>query len=170
MSAFVKRDSRLSIGSRPSLKAPKAGFSATGVAQPMDDRTKDADSNRVMVVDDDPQILKLVAQMVVRLGFRTTLAVDALDALYHLNQAFHDLVITDYDMPFMDGIQLADQIKRRHHMTKVIIMSGHHEAVIQERIGGLTIVDGLLFKPFNLNTMREKIEEINAAHVKGWVP
>ena len=170
MSAFVKRDSKLSTGSRQSLKAPNAGCSTTGVSQPMDDRSMDADSTRIMVVDDDPRILKLVAQMVVRLGYRSTAVGDALDALYHLNQTFHDLVITDYDMPFMNGIQLADQIKRRHCMTKVIIMSGQCEAVIQERISGLTNVDGLLFKPFNLNIMREKIEEVSAVHVKGWIP
>ena len=160
MSAFVKRDSRLSTGSRHFQKAPNTGFSTTGVSQPMDDRSMNAGRTRVMVVDDDPQILKLVAQMVVHLGYRSTATVDALDALFHLNKTRHDLVITDYEMPFMDGFQLADQIKRRHTMTKVIIMSGQCEAMLHDRMIGSVSVDGLLLKPFNLITMREKIEAV----------
>ena len=113
-----------------------------------------------MIVEDDPNILTLVAKMASRLGYLSTEAVDALDALFHLNQTHHDLVISDYDMPFMNGFQLADQIKRRHPMTKVIIMSGQCEAVIKDQMKGSAIVDGLLFKPFNLDTMKRTIEEI----------
>jgi len=115
---------------------------------------------RILIVEDDPNILTSVAKMAFRLGYRCTEAVDALDALFHLNQTHHDLVISDDDMPFMNGFQLADQIKRRHPMTKVIIMSGQCEAVIKELVKGSAIVDGLLFKPFNLDTMKRKIEEI----------
>lgn len=113
-----------------------------------------------MIVEDDPNILTLVAKMASRLGYLPTEAADALDALFHLNQTHHDLVISDDDMPFMNGFQLADQIKRRHPMTKVIIMSGQCEAVIKDQMKSSAIVDGLLFKPFNLDTMKRTIEEI----------
>ncbi|HSO20664.1 MAG TPA: response regulator, partial [Desulfosarcina sp.] len=135
--------------------APPAG--AVNVGQNL---TPGAEAARVMVVDDDPQVLKLVAQMVSRLGYRCTAAVDALDALFQLNQTPHELVITDVDMPFMDGFQLAAQIKRNHCLTKVILMTGQSEAAVRERMAGSTTVDGLLFKPFNLQVMREKIAAV----------
>jgi len=129
----------------------------------------ETDAIRIMVVDDDPPILKLIAQMVVRLGYGATAVADALDALFHLNNARHDLVITDFNMPFMDGLQLADQIKRRHCMTKIIVMSGLDEAILQDRLAGSLSVDGLLWKPFNLKTMREKIDEVRGRPFKKWI-
>lgn len=158
MSIIMRRGPKQLRDPSKTFKTPSDGSSTTGVMQRTDDLTKDADITRIMVVDDDPQILKLVAQMVVQLGYRSTATVDALDALFHLNKTHHDLVITDYGMPFMDGFQLADQIKRRHCMTKVIIMSGQCEAMLHDRMVGSVSVDGLLLKPFNLITMREKIE------------
>ena len=66
-------------------------------------------------------------------------------------------MITDYDMPFMDGYQLADQIKEKHFGTRVIIMTGHCGQDVTDMLDGSGIVDGLLLKPFNLKTMKEKI-------------
>jgi CheY-like chemotaxis protein len=92
------------------------------------------------------------------LGYRPTLAEDGVDALYYLTKGHYDLVITDYDMPFIDGYQLADQIKEKHFGTKVIIMTGHSESDIADLLDGSGIVDGLLLKPFNLEALKEKIE------------
>ena len=115
---------------------------------------------RLLVVDDDPQVAALVVKLGARIGCLCTSASDALDALFHLNQTHHDVVITDFDMPYMDGIQLADQIKFRHGQTKVIIMTGQCEALIKERMSRCTSVHGLLFKPFKLDDMRAMIEEV----------
>ena len=47
---------------------------------------------------------------------------------------------------------------------KVIVMTGHSEAVLKAGRMGSTNVDGLLIKPFGLNAMREKIEEVLRPH------
>ncbi len=127
-------------------------------AQPADGLTLDSAASRMLIVDDDPGILNLVAKMSKRLGYQTTTAEDAVDALFYLSKAHYDIVITDYDMPFMDGYQLADRIKEQHFGTRVIIMTGHSERDIAGVLDGSGIVDGLLLKPFNLKTMQEKIE------------
>ena len=59
---------------------------------------------------------------------------------------------------FIDGYQLADQIKEKHFGTKVIIMTGHSEGDVADLLDGSGIVDGLLVKPFNLKALKEKIE------------
>ena len=127
-------------------------------AQSADGLTIDSNGSRILIVDDDPVILKLVAKMAAGLGYRPTIAEDGVDALYYLTKAHYDLVITDYAMPFIDGYQLADQIKENHFGTRVIIMTGHCEKAVEDLLGGSGIVDGLLLKPFNLKTMKEKIE------------
>ena len=127
-------------------------------APPADELTLDSDVSRILIVDHDPGILTLVSKMAACLGYRPTTAEDAVDALYYLSKAHYDLVITDYDMPFMDGYQLADQIKEKHFGTRVIIMIGHCERDVADMLDGSGIIDGLLLKPFNLKTMQEKIE------------
>ncbi len=114
--------------------------------------------SRILIVDDNSDILKLVSKMAQLVGYRHTTAEDAVDALHYLAKAHYDLVITDYDMPFMDGYQLADQIKKKYLGTRVIIMTGRCERDVTDKLEGSGIVDGLLLKPFNLNTMKEKIQ------------
>ena len=137
-------------------------------AQSFDRLALDSDASRILIVDDDPVILKLVARMAASLGYHPTMAEDGVDALYYLTKAHYDLVITDYDMPFIDGYQLADQIKERHFGTRVIIMTGHCEKEVEDLLDGSGIVDGLLLKPFNLKTMKEKVEMAIQPHFAGW--
>jgi two-component system chemotaxis response regulator CheY len=127
-------------------------------AQSADGLKIDSVASRILIVDDNPDIRKLVSKMATCLGYRPTLAEDGVDALYYLTKGHYDLVITDYDMPFIDGYQLADQIKEKHFGTKVIIMTGHSESDIADLLDGSGIVDGLLLKPFNLEALKEKIE------------
>ena len=128
-------------------------------AQSADKLRVDSAASRILIVDDNPEILTLVAKMAAHLGYRPTIAEDGVDALYFLTREHYDLVITDYDMPFIDGYQLADQIKEKHFGTRVIIMTGRCEKEVEDLLDGSGIVDGLLLKPFNLKTMKEKIEK-----------
>jgi CheY-like chemotaxis protein len=130
----------------------------------------DSDASRILIVDDNPDILKLVSKMAAHLGYHPTTAEDGVDALYHLNRTHFDLVMTDYVMPFIDGYQLADQIKEKHFGTRVIIMTGHCERDLEGLLDGSGIVDGLLLKPFSLEAMKEKIELVCCPHYGHWTP
>ncbi len=123
-----------------------------------------ANSYRILVVDDDPNILNLVAKMVKRLGHHSSTAEDAMDALFNLAKAHYHLVITDYKMPFMDGYQLAVRIKSQHRGTRVIIMTGHCKEEVTNRLQGSGMAAGFLFKPFDLNTLSEKIKALDNRH------
>ena len=137
-------------------------------AQSADGLTLDSDAGRILIVDDDPGILTLVSKMAACLGYHPTAAEDAVDALDYLAKAHYDLVITDYDMPFMDGYQLADQIKEKYFETRVIIMTGHCGQDVEDLLNGSGIVDGLLLKPFNLKTMQEKIDMADYTRSGRW--
>ena len=130
----------------------------------------DSDASRILIVDDNPDVLKLVSKMAAHLGYYPTTAEDGVDALYHLNRTHFDLVLTDYEMPFIDGYQLADQIKEKHFGTRVIIMTGRCERDVEDLLDGSGIVDGLLLKPFSLETMKEKIELVCCPHYGHWTP
>jgi len=137
-------------------------------AQSADGLALGSGASRILIVDDDPVILKLVARMAASLGYGPTIAEDGVDALNYLTKAHYDLVITDYDMPFIDGYQLADQIKEKHFGTRVIIMTGHCEKEVEDLLDGSGIVDGLLLKPFNLKALKEKIEMAIQPRFQTW--
>jgi DNA-binding NtrC family response regulator len=132
--------------------------------------TQNTDAGRVLVVDDDPNILEMVAKMTVCLGYRTASCQEAVDALSCLGKAYFKLVITDYDMPFMDGLELADQIKKKYLSTRVIMMTGHGPGTIRDLVAGSNAIDGLLFKPFNLQSLKESIEVASGNTIMGWAP
>jgi CheY-like chemotaxis protein len=137
-------------------------------APPADGLRLDSDASRILIVDDDPVVLNLVSKMAARLGYQPTVAEDGVDALYYLTRTHYDLVLTDYDMPFIDGYQLADQIKEKHFGTRVIVMTGSCEPDVLDMLDGSGIVDGVLVKPFNLNTMKEKIERVTPSYAGKW--
>ena len=140
-----------------SIRPPKDAYPVRSADGPK----AGANSYRILVVDDDPNILNLVAKMVKRLGHHSSTAEDAMDALFHLAKAHYHLVITDYKMPFMDGYQLTARIKSRHRGTRVIIMTGHCKEEVTNWLHGAGMADGFLFKPFDLNTLNEKIKALD---------
>ncbi len=129
--------------------------------QPTDRSACDSDAKRIMIVDDDPVILELVSRMAAQIGYCPTPVKNGRDAQNYLAKDYYDLVITDYDMPLLNGYQLADQIKEKHFRTKVIIMTGNCERSVLDMLNGSGVVNGLLLKPFDLKTMKEKIEMVD---------
>jgi CheY-like chemotaxis protein len=120
----------------------------------------------LLIVDDDLAILNLVAKMVSRLGYHATTTADAADALLHLADTRYDMVISDYAMPRMNGYQLADQIREKHFGTKIIIMTGHRDPDLIDMLKRSGIVNGLLFKPFTLDTLKEKLQLADDSYVR----
>ena len=132
--------------------------------------TQNTDADRVLVVDDDSNILEMVAKMAASLGYRTATCQEAVDAISCLSKAHFKLVITDYDMPFMDGLELADQIKKKYFSTRVIMMSGYGPGTIRDLVAESNAIDGLLFKPFNPQSLKESIEVACGSNIMGWAP
>lgn len=125
--------------------------------------------NCILIVDDDPGILMLVSKMVRHLGFGPKTAVNGRDALETMEKYNCWLVITDDEMPALDGYQLAEQIQERHLGTQVIIMSALQEG---ERLNALVTsgrVVGTLLKPFNIEALRKTIQEANGRRPERWV-
>ena len=103
-----------------------------------------------LVVDDNAIALEILAAMLISLGFVVETASSGADALTRLEsgQAF-DLVLTDWRMPTMDGIELTSKIKSDTHLAKIpavlmITAFGREDLARQAHQVG---VDGFLLKP-----------------------
>jgi len=113
---------------------------------------------RILLVDDNTQELRVVHQMLVRLGFLVSSTHDAERALDLFRKApeVYDLVITDQLMPVMKGNEMASEIRKIRKDLPVIICSGSEEA-LQEIRSGTDTFALLLSKPFSSQALDEAI-------------
>lgn len=107
------------------------------------------DSKKIIVIDDDEALLEVLSQLLALLGYKVICATNGYDGLSLFLKEKCDIVLTDFDMPGMDGITLAYHIKEDFPETLVVLMTGHDRASMTEMIENSN-VDLTLFKPFEL--------------------
>ena len=108
---------------------------------------KNLSARRCLVVDDDEIILRLVAEMLSEFGFEVDTAENGLKALGKIVTYGYDLVMTDLEMPVMNGFTLAAKTKGYADGTKIVIMTGRCHAEVFSMMDR-SVVDAWLFKPF----------------------
>ena len=111
-----------------------------------------ANDCRVLVVDDDVLVLKAMVNIFSRVGYPVTNTEGAAAAFDLVCRAHYDLVISDFDMPVLDGYQLACCIKQEDPGTKVVVMTGSSQRQVSLYIDRRE-VDRWLFKPFGLQAI-----------------
>ncbi len=115
----------------------------------------------VLVVDDDPQIRRLVQAVLKPLGYVVLEASCGKDAL-KLDDTYEkpiDVLLTDVIMPEMSGKEFADTFQARHPEAKVIFMSGYTDDVIAHH-GILDSGVTLLEKPLSHSKLANKLREV----------
>ena len=105
----------------------------------------------ILVVDDKENIRSLLEVFLTEIGYSIITCEDGKDAVQHINRA--DLIITDFNMPRMNGVELTKIAKREKPGMPVIIMTGEPEKVVP--IGYMA--NQIIEKPFSLELMQEII-------------
>lgn len=80
---------------------------------------------RALVIDDEPEIRDILQMMLDRAGFITTLAENGDDALTKLSENKFDIVVCDYLMPKMNGIDLLKKVRANEDFTPFVFFSGN---------------------------------------------
>ncbi len=110
---------------------------------------------KLLIVDDNPDILQILSSMIALFGHGVDEAGDGFDAIMLLQQGRYDVVVTDADMPRVDGIQLCKFLKAQRPDIHVIGMSGDLSALKEMEDAGADIC---LPKPFGLDELQSAIE------------
>jgi CheY-like chemotaxis protein len=120
----------------------------------------DEQSPKVLVVDDEPEIRKLVAAMLARNGYRVLSADSGENALrLFKSNPDTDLLLTDVVSPGMSGPMIADQISALKPDIKVLFMSGYDGTQVVQRY----VVEkgySLLTKPFSMEQLESKVRAV----------
>jgi PAS domain S-box-containing protein len=90
---------------------------------------------RILFVDDEPDIVTVNKDRLQRLGYDVVATTNSLDALkvFRANPDSFDLVVTDYTMPHLTGVDLANKIRRMRSDIPIILCSGIHESLASEK-------------------------------------
>jgi DNA-binding NtrC family response regulator len=118
---------------------------------------------RILVVDDEPKLGKLAAEMLSATGHTVSRALSGREAIGLLDASPFDLVITDLRMAEIDGMKVLEHARAKTPPPEVIMMTAHGsaESAVQAMKAGA--VDYLV-KPFSTDELRMRVSRIAAAH------
>ncbi|MDB6067061.1 MAG: chemotaxis protein CheA [Pedosphaera sp.] len=95
------------------------------------------ESKRILAVDDSLTVRELERKLLMSHGYTTDVAVDGMDGWNAVRTGNYDLVITDVDMPRMDGIELATLIKNDARLKSIPVMIVSYKDREEDRMRGL---------------------------------
>lgn len=114
---------------------------------------------KILIVDDDPTIHKLIARALPAAEYQTQSAYDATTALEGVSKNQPDLVILDLMMPRISGIEVCQQIKSDPKTKNILVLILSAKEGQDNRIKGLELgADDYISKPFHINSLVRKIE------------
>lgn len=114
--------------------------------------------HRILVVDDDPHIVKFVSLNLEEAGYRTLGASDGRKALELLKKEACDLAVVDVMMPYMDGLALTEALKRDYDMPIIMLTAKGH---IDDKAEAFKVgTDDYLVKPFEPRELLFRIEAL----------
>ena len=116
---------------------------------------------KILIVDDDPDVQKILGKILSTYDYRAEVASDGLDAGIKIVQFKPDLIILDLFMPKMDGFEVCKRIKgdSDHSHIKILILTGYDTKENQDRTLKAG-ADGYLSKPVKKNDLIKHIENL----------
>jgi len=113
---------------------------------------------RVLVVEDNAEVGRFATQMLQDLGYQTTWAANAKDALSLLAEAEgqFDVVFSDVVMPGVSGVDLGQEIRRRYPSLPVVLTSGYSQILAEEGRQGFE----LLQKPYSVEELSRVLRSV----------
>lgn len=117
---------------------------------------------RILIIDDDPQIVKLMTAYLQREEHEVVTAEDGKEGIRQLSVQQFDLVITDIVMPERDGLEVLAWLKSQPQCPKVIAMSGSSARLDQDFILKMAhfSADKVLPKPVDCETLTAAVHEL----------
>jgi CheY-like chemotaxis protein len=154
----IEIESAPGAGTTVRIDLPRAtGTPAVAAERPL---SASGGSERVLVVEDDAGVRRLLVRTLESGGYRVTAAADGMEALERIAgaEAEVDLLVSDVVMPKLSGLELARRLRERNPQLRVLLISGFPDRV--EDDASPSFADGFLQKPFAPRAILEKVREV----------
>ncbi len=155
---FINVYSELGKGTTFKIALPRSGIEATKTASGEKDEASRANGEKILVVEDDANLLNLAKEMLTNLGYMVVCTQSPSEALEILSKSFNtiDLLITDVVMPEMNGKELEKRAREFSPSLRSLFISGYTANVIAHH----GIIDAevcFLQKPFTLQDLARNV-------------
>jgi len=127
-------------------------------------------SVRILVADDDPDLLRTVAHSLEATGAAVTCATNGADLIALIGEEEFDLVIADISMPWMTGLQAMHSATYAGLATPILIITALKDERIPEQVKALGTDALLLRKPFGLDELDAAVTTLLARPTETGVP
>lgn len=120
---------------------------------------------KVLVVDDEPNILISLEFLMQQAGFDVITAEDGEQALAHVQQAPPDLILLDISLPGISGFDVLEQLRQQTATAALpIIMLTAHGREVEREKGMALGADDYITKPFSTQALVEKVNALLSGH------
>ena len=118
---------------------------------------------RILVVDDEPKICHLIERILKREGYQVDASFSGIEALQMIGSFNYHLLLTDLEMPGVDGLELTRKAKKQNPEIRVIMVTGNTTVDIGIRLLRQG-VDGYIKKPFNISELKKVVRQTLCTH------
>ena len=116
---------------------------------------------RILLVDDEPNIVKVMGKRLSAEGFEVDVAMDGEDALAKARASHPDLIILDLMLPKLNGIEVCATLKRAPQYRDIPVVIVTAKAQARDRHAGFACgADAYLTKPFHAATLLEEVRRL----------
>ena len=110
---------------------------------------------KVLVVEDEPDVLEYLASYIPLLGYELDTAIDGVEALAKINAFKPELLILDLLLPKTSGLVVLSEVKKHHPKMKILVATGTRTPQSElTRLGA----DDVIYKPIDLTILSERIK------------
>src|SRR5262249_55145811 len=111
---------------------------------------------RILVIEDDPLVLETIEGWLAFENHVVTVAADGTEGWDHLQKNEYDIVLLDWDLPGVTGLEILQRLRRAGNQTWVIMLTGH--IAVDDKESGLDAgADDYMTKPFHIKELNARI-------------
>jgi CheY-like chemotaxis protein len=113
-------------------------------------------SKKILVVDDSASVADLISEMLLSFGYQPEVCLTVKEALAKFESTKYDLVITDYTMPVMNGVEFAKRLRERAPGQTVLLITGSTFSMSESASREMP-VNATLQKPFSVQEFQQAV-------------
>lgn len=113
----------------------------------------------ILIVDDQQDILEVLSAIFTKQGCDVTVTQNGFSALEALHKQTFDLILTDYNMPMLNGIDLIQLIFEQAPESRIVLMTAHDSKKLRELVKQFNMFD-YITKPFPLDTLKRIVNNV----------
>jgi len=110
---------------------------------------------RILIADDEKGFLEFMQDRLTRYGFDVEVVSDGHEAMYRIAQAYYDMVIVDYNMPGVTGLEVIKHIKKEKIPSVTVMITGYQD--IEKPLADAVGADHYFTKPVKLEELESVI-------------